>query len=88
MAIGDLHYRHKMWDKALASYDCVVQSNALLKKPGWNARLAIARLVLIDALDSDSVPWRQEIYDWLSIMIGQSAADDLLMEPLELFGKK
>ncbi|KAI8338247.1 hypothetical protein BC941DRAFT_452234 [Chlamydoabsidia padenii] len=84
MALGDLHYRHKMWDEAFDAYDTVAKMHTLLKKPGWNSRLAIARLVLIEGHAKGN---QQDIYDWLSTMVHQSGANDvILMEPLELLG--
>ncbi|KAI8342659.1 hypothetical protein BC941DRAFT_509553 [Chlamydoabsidia padenii] len=88
MTIGDFYYRHNMWKEALASYESIVKSNVLLKKPGWNARLAIARLLLIDnsLSDTDSKKWIPDVYAWLSTMVSQPVADLAIMEPLELLG--
>jgi hypothetical protein len=60
----------------------------LLKKPGWNARLAIARLLLLEDLqDTDAAKWMPEVYSWLSTMTSQPVGDNVLLEPLELLGK-
>lgn len=86
MAIGDLYSRHRMWKEAWTSYESIVTCNVLLKKPGWNARLAIARLLLLEDVQ-DGTKWGPEVYSWLSTMIRQPVGDNVLLEPLELLGK-
>ncbi|KAI8076907.1 uncharacterized protein BX664DRAFT_344219 [Halteromyces radiatus] len=87
IAIADLYQRHDMWKEALESYQIIIKSNPLLKKAGWNARLSIGKILLVDGYDQemDCSMLMKDVYSWLFTMVQQSAGA-FLMEPLELLG--
>ncbi|CAO3621951.1 unnamed protein product [Cunninghamella blakesleeana] len=87
MAIADLYYRNKMWDKAIESYDPIINSNPILTKPGWTARLNMSKLLLLENIPQDVIPvdYFQKIFSWLQTMVGK-AVGLVAIEPLELLG--
>lgn len=87
MAIADLYYRNKMWDKAIESYDTIINSNPILTKPGWTARLNMSKLLLLENIPQDVIPmdYFKKNFSWLQTMVGK-AVGLVAIEPLELLG--
>ncbi|CAO3614821.1 unnamed protein product [Cunninghamella echinulata] len=86
MAIADLYYRNKMWDKALESYDAIINSNPILTKPGWTARLNVSKLLLLENITQDiPMDFFQNVFSWLQTMV-EKANGLVAIEPLELLG--
>ncbi|ORX49863.1 HCP-like protein [Hesseltinella vesiculosa] len=84
MDLAELYNRHKMYSMALQMYHQVIESHPLLSKYGWTARLAVARLALID-LDDASPDLLLSSFQWLTTMAQQSVGD-ANMETFELLG--
>ncbi|KAI8074600.1 hypothetical protein BC940DRAFT_315204 [Gongronella butleri] len=85
MDIAELYHRHKLYKKAMDAYKDVINANPLLSKHGWNARLAVAKLVLLDETDVNGEEWHAHIFQWLSGMAQQSVGA-INMDTFELLG--
>lgn len=81
--LADMYTRQSMWDEANTTYNTVIDRHGIRTALGWEARLAVGRLVVFKCNDIKDA----RVHDWLRDMVDQKDLSPVRrIEPYEMLG--
>ncbi|ORY92093.1 hypothetical protein BCR43DRAFT_518094 [Syncephalastrum racemosum] len=81
--LADMYIRQSMWHEARTTYDAVIDRHSIRTALGWEARLAVGRLVVFKCSEIKDA----RVHGWLCDMVDQEGLNPMRrIEPYEMLG--